>query len=319
MRGRAHDPEREDSVMLCILYVNAVGFLLALAALQAERVLPARFSRRWLWCMVIAVSVVLPGYYRNHHAAAVDGMLDAGAAASGTGWGQRIDSLDPMINRVWLAASGVLLLWAVASMCRVWFLVHSARATGIARGAPRVVDGVPVVVTNALGPATVGLLRSHVLLPRWVLALPGAQRRYVVRHEEEHRRAHDGQLLFVASLLLVLVPWNLALWWQLRRLALAVEMDCDNRVVRALGDAPAYGELLLKVAQAGSRCPDLQPALLGGAGSLEQRLIRMLAPAPLRLAQRCLLPVAVAALLLIVLSMPHPVLERTHAHATLQP
>ena len=37
------------------------------------------------------------------------------------------------------------------------------------------------------------------------------------------------------------MPWNLALWWQLRRLRLAVEMDCDNRVVAALGDPNPYG------------------------------------------------------------------------------
>jgi beta-lactamase regulating signal transducer with metallopeptidase domain len=147
-----------------------------------------------------------------------------------------------------------------------------------------------------------------VLLPRWVLALPNAQRRYVVCHEEQHRRAHDARLLFLASLTLLLLPWNLALWWQLRRLRLAVEMDCDRRVVATLGDPTAYGELLLKVAEAASRGPRLQPALLGGVGMLEHRLTVMLAPAPLRHLQRWLVPALVVALLFVVLAMPHPVL-----------
>jgi beta-lactamase regulating signal transducer with metallopeptidase domain len=151
-----------------------------------------------------------------------------------------------------------------------------------------------------------------------VLALPGTQRQYVIRHEEEHRRAHDARLLFVASLPLILMPWNLAMWWQLRRLCLAVEIDCDNRVVSGLGDAPAYGELLLKVAQAASSGPRLQPALLGGMGSLERRLTVLLAPTPLRHLQRFLLPAVALGLLFVVLAMPHPVLSTgPHAHVTM--
>jgi hypothetical protein len=93
-------------------------------------------------------------------------------------------------------------------------------------------------------------------------------------------------------------------------------MDCDNRVVSALGDANAYGELLLKIAQATSRGPRLQPALLG-VGSLERRLTALLAPTPLRYVQRFLLPALALGLLFVVLSMPHPVLGHgSHAHVT---
>ena len=121
-------------------------------------------------------------------------------------------------------------------------------------------------------------------------------------------------MLFFASILVIVVPWNLALWWQLRRLSLAVELDCDNRVVRALGDAHAYGDLLLRIAQAANRGPRLQPALLGGVGMLEQRLRRLLTPVPLRFAQRALLSLVVGALVVVVLSMPHPVSSKPHAH-----
>ena len=114
------------------------------------------------------------------------------------------------------------------------------------------------------------------------------------------------------------MPWNPALWWLVRRLCLAVELDCDNRVVKALGDAPAYGELLLKVAQAANRGPRLQPAFLGGMGSLERRLTALVAPAPLRHAQKFLLPAAAMALLLLVLWMPHPVLgSASNGHAAM--
>ena len=201
----------------------------------------------------------------------------------------------------------VLLVWGVVNALRVAFLVAMSRRRSETRKAP-VVDGVSIVVTDQLGPATVGLMRSRVLVPRWVLALPGLQRRYVLRHEEEHRRAHDVHLLLFASLPLLLMPWNLGMWRHLRRLSLAVELDCDNRVVEALGDAPAYGELLLTVATATSRAPRLQPAFLGGAGSLEHRLRALVSPTPLRRAQKFLLPVLTVALLLIVVWMPHPIL-----------
>jgi bla regulator protein BlaR1 len=297
--------------MLCILYVNAVGMLLGIAGLLIERALPSTAARRWVWCLVVPMSLFLPGYYRAHHAASV---VHASIPVLDDGFWARIDSLDPTIHRVWFLASALLVVWTLANVGWVSHVVTLSRAGRRGPGGAAVVDGVPVVVTDSLGPATVGLWRSSVLLPRWVLALPDTQRQYVVRHEQEHRRAYDGQLLFVASLLLIIAPWNLALWWQLRRLTLAIEMDCDNRVVRALGDAPAYGSLLFKIAQAANRGPRLQPALLG-VGMLEQRLSALMAPAQLRLVQKVMLSAIVAALLSLVLSMPHPVIAKSHVHA----
>jgi bla regulator protein BlaR1 len=317
--------------MLCILYVIAVGTLLGVAGLLAERALPASFPRRWVWCVVIPISIFLPGYYRAHHTVSVTDVLEqqtlqpplgealgtAALAPLDPAWWARMQSYDTIINPVWLTASTLLLIWALASAWRVSHVVRASRRQRGNPGRPAIVDGVPVLVTDSIGPATVGLLRSSVLVPRWVLALPGMQRQYVLRHEDEHRRAHDARLLFAASLMLILMPWNLALWWQLRRLRLAVEMDCDNRVVTGLGDATAYGELLLKVAQVSSRGPRLQPALLGGVGMLEHRLTALMAPTPLRHVQRFLLPAAALGLLFVVLSMPHPVLgRRSNAHVT---
>jgi beta-lactamase regulating signal transducer with metallopeptidase domain len=295
--------------MLCILYVIAIGTLLGLAGHLVEQSLPAGTPRRWIWCVVIAVTMLVPPIYRANHVATVGaarGMHAHDAAA--TGWQASVQSLDPVINDVWLAATAVLLVLGLADVLRVSLAVRRARRTRPGAGGSTTVDGVPVVVTDGIGPATVGLLRSRVLVPRWVLALPGAQRAYVIRHEEEHRRAHDARLLLVASLSLLLLPWNVPLWWQLRRLRLAVEMDCDDRVVAALGDAPAYGSLLLRVAEAASRGPRLQPALLGGAGSLERRLAALLAETPRGTVRRLAAATIAVALLAVVLALPHPVL-----------
>jgi beta-lactamase regulating signal transducer with metallopeptidase domain len=308
--------------LVCILYVIAVGTLLGMAGLLVERVLPpTTTSRRWIWCAVIAINVIVPGIYQAKHRSSVTDVLEhhvvhsrlghtvgtASLNALDQGLAARIESLNPTINRLWTIVSWMLVLWGLATAARVYFLVARSRRRGTSR-APSMVDGVPVLVTDSMGPATVGVLRSRVLVPQWVLALPRVQRRYVLRHEEEHRNSRDALLLFVASLTLILMPWNAALWWQLRRLRLAVEMDCDNRVVSALGDANAYGELLFKVAQAASRGPRLQPAFLG-AGMLERRLSALVAPTPLRHFQRFLLPAVALGLLFVVLSMPHPFLE----------
>jgi hypothetical protein len=312
--------------MLCLLYVTTVGMLLGLVGLTIERMLPTTSARRWLWSAIIPVSVALPGYYGQHHTWSVLQALDqrapqpsathASLGALDPAWWEHIRSFNPIINRYWALASGVLLIWGLANAIRISYLVALSRDGARDRLSPPIIDGVPVVVTNQLGPATVGLLRSLVIVPRWVLALPERQRQYVLRHEDEHRRAHDAALLFFSSLPILLMPWNPALWWQVRRLCLAVELDCDNRVVKALGDAPAYGELLLRVAQAANHGPRLQPAFLGGMGSLERRLTALVAPTPLRHTQKFLLPVVAMALLLLVLWMPHPVLgSASHSHS----
>jgi bla regulator protein blaR1 len=320
--------------MLCILYVTAVGVLLGIAALLAERALPAWCPRRIVWCVVMPVSIFLPGYYRFHHAVPVSSLLAtpsgpmpqeraisaSSISALNADWWAHAEAYDDTINRLWHVASIALILWGLAGAVRVALIVARSRRRRGSPGAPALLDGVPILVTDSVGPATVGLFRARVLVPRWVLRLSVMQRKYVLRHEDEHRRAHDADLLFFGSLMIVLAPWNLALWWQLRRLHLAIEMDCDDRVVAALGDPTAYGEMLLEVAQSRDRGPSLQPALLGGMGMLERRLTALLAPAPLRQAHRFLLPALAVGLVLVVLWTPHPIVAHlshsTAAHVT---
>src|SRR4051812_24459098 len=102
--------------MLCILYVNAVGTLLCVTGILLERAIPATFARRWLWCVMIPVSVALPGYYRWHHTVSV-GEVQTAVQPSLThalgmgpltvldpGWWSQIQSYDTAINRLWLSA-----------------------------------------------------------------------------------------------------------------------------------------------------------------------------------------------------------------------
>jgi hypothetical protein len=86
-------------------------------------------------------------------------------------------------------------------------------------------------------------------MPRWTLDLDLTLRTMLLRHEREHLEARDPLLLLLALLAAVLVPWNLPLWWARKRMLLAVEVDCDRRVLKAHPDVRRYGQLLLLAAQ----------------------------------------------------------------------
>ncbi|MEO7042711.1 MAG: hypothetical protein ABI035_10660, partial [Gemmatimonadaceae bacterium] len=48
---------------------------------------------------------------------------------------------------------------------------------------------------------------------------------------------------------IILAPWDIPLWWAWRRLRLAIEVDCDARVLRTHPDIRRYAELLLLTGQ----------------------------------------------------------------------
>ena len=299
--------------LLCISYFIAVSACLSAVGVLFEHALPAAAPRRWLWCVTIVASVFLPpvlAVWHTSHVIAIWGyelyrLSASSQSMSGDSLSHNLLDCNALygtwFNWMWLVSLGSLLAWGIANTRRVSRLARPGN-----RSRNTIVDGVPVILTDSIGPATVGAWRSRVVLPQWVLALPRADMQYVVRHEEEHRAAHDTWLLCAFAILVSLFPWNLPLWWQLNRLRLAVEMDCDNRVVSALGNAGAYGELLFKVAEASSRGPRLQPAFLGAAGSLETRLKALLAPARRRTMERVLAPAVAIGLLAVMLSLPHP-------------
>ncbi len=60
---------------------------------------------------------------------------------------------------------------------------------------------------------------------------PLETRAIALAHEREHIMARDRLLSLFALVLLIVMPWNPALHWQVRRLRLAIEVDCDARVV----------------------------------------------------------------------------------------
>ena len=173
---------------------------------------------------------------------------------------------------VWLLASGLLLVAALTTMGRAWLLRRGWDE--------REVAGVPVRVAPLAGPAVLGVIRPEVVIPRWLLDRPPLEQRVVVLHEQEHVRGGDPLVLAVGCLTAVLLPWNPLAWWMLLRLRLAVEMDCDHRVLRRGVPTAAYGSLLIHMA---GRSPGLTlgvPALSGSPSTLERRIRAMTERSP---------------------------------------
>lgn len=167
--------------------------------------------------------------------------------------------------------------WLIATTALFALLFGTLLRLRVARKrwtAHRIAD-VPVLVSRDTGPALVGLRRPSIVLPAWLLAEPEDRQRLVVQHEDEHRRAGDHMLLTVACVIVCLMPWNAALWWMLLRLRLAVELDCDARVLRGGVKPRSYGSLLLEIAGRTRSRPFGAPALADSATHLERRLIAM--------------------------------------------
>ena len=128
------------------------------------------------------------------------------------------------------------------------------------------------------GPAVLGLLRAEIVVPRSLLERSAEEQRLILVHEREHLRARDHLLLAGAWLVAIAFPWHPAVWALLARLRLAIELDCDARVLRA-GESPkSYGALLIDVAahHGGIRIGAL--ALADGPSHLERRILAMNAP-----------------------------------------
>ena len=279
--------------MICILYIIAFSAGLTVAALLLDAALPPAWPRRWLWLGMILLAVTIPPVYQARHFTVVHST-------------RTLDAMSSVVLTGWAYTTILLFLLAAAYIARAW------RISSRARRAAGTIDGVQFRITDAVGPATFGILKAHVLVPRWVLRLPERQRRFVLKHEDEHRRARDAQLMLLAALPLIVTPWNVVAWWQARRFALAIETDCDRRVVNALGDAHDYSATLVDIAAGHGRDPQIQPALLGGM--LEQRIRNLLRPAERSVMWRIVLGTAAVAIGALVLAAPHPV---SAAHAAL--
>ena len=289
-----------------MLWSIGAGMLLLVAGLAAERLFEGR--RRWVW-VVAGVGTVLLTAVRlfsgggTEIGSASGGLVipevagpvtnDAGAweameatpvtlaNASSPAFppvtipqDSVLHSLDGTLLLAWLALSAGLAAWALIGALRL----HRRRRSW----EPGMLLGQPVLWSRTTGPAIVGLRRPRVVLPSWVDEVEPPQQKLILAHEEEHRRADDSIVRFAMAALTIAFPWNPILWLHYRRLCLAIELDCDHRVVKRLPDRRwLYGDLLVQVGARDGLRPGFAPTAFADRKSfLERRIGRLLSEAP---------------------------------------
>ena len=291
-----------------MLWSIGAGLLFLVAGLALEKLFNG--GRRWVWVAAGVGTVLLP-VVRLFTGGGVEGAAPAGGVvaleplAVTVAGNSVLHSLDNALLLGWVAVSALLVVGALVGAARfAW------RRRGWEEGT---LLGRRVMWTRDSGPAVVGLVMSRIVLPAWVAGAGRARQELILEHEEEHLRAHDVHLRFFAALLLFAFPWNPALWIQYHRLGLAVELDCDRRVMsRWPNRRQLYGDLLLRVGTGGRAIPAMAVAALAERRSLlEQRIRRLLSKAPeVRMAQAAFL--VFGAILVVGVAVLVPGIARDH-------
>lgn len=282
-----------------MMYSLAVGTLTGLAALAGHHCCRSiNVPVRWIWFGGMAATVMLAaaGLVHAYGVDAAPAPLVAhvsGEAVASSG--EKVPplaaavagvrrTLDRTVGAVYAAAdrfggSGRVLgaLWLMASASLLLLLGGTMARVNRSRAGWRLhrISDVSVLVSPRTGPAVIGLARPSIVVPAWLLSEPAERQRLVVQHEDEHRSARDHVMLAAACAMVCVLPWNAALWWMLLRLRLAVELDCDARVLRSGAGARSYGSLLLEIAARTRAFPFGAPALADSRTHLERRLIAM--------------------------------------------
>jgi beta-lactamase regulating signal transducer with metallopeptidase domain len=273
-----------------MLYSIVVSLLMGVAALVLER--SAQIRRRptrWLWgaCIVASLAIVvipsrvpvqIPEVTHADRATPSEILTPPQTTAIelsrltlpiiGGGQIRISNGVSTLLDWTWRMASMALALVILASGAhlswrrRRWDRGHMA--------------GTAVYISEDSGPAVVGFLRPLIVVPRWLTRSTPDEQELVIAHERSHLGAYDTQLLTIAICLLVCMPWNPMLWWQLRRLRLAIEVDCDARVLGLGYPVARYSETLIAVGERQSASYAVTMARYGSKSFLEQRIHNML-------------------------------------------
>jgi len=273
-----------------MLYSIVVSLLMGLAALALEQSAQIRQRpSRWLWAMCMVASLAIPFVPSNVSVRLPETPLADRATSSEIPVPPQTTAIE--LSRITLPIIGTdqaplshgmsALLdwsWRMASMAVALVILGSGahlswRRRHWERG---LMAGTAVYISEDSGPAVVGFLRPDIVVPRWLTKSSPGDQELVIAHERSHLRAYDTQLLTIAVCLLACMPWNPMLWWQLRRLRLAIEIDCDARVLSLGYPVARYSETLIAAGERQSAGYVMTMAGYGSKSFLEQRIHNML-------------------------------------------
>lgn len=287
-----------------MVYAVAIGTAITLAALAAEQA--ARLARRpgrWVWALAmllaVAVPLIMPGAADRRAFPPSGSAAPASTPASAPPAAASIASTISLTGRAWLPAptmgadgTGMAinqlarLAWPLCSALVLAALFGASlalrrRQRQWQRGA---MAGTSVLISADAGPAVVGVLHPQIVVPHWLLTAPASSQALVMAHEQAHIDAGDQRLLAAMALVLAVMPWNIPLWFMLHRLRLAVEIDCDARVLAKGHRVADYGTVLISIgshAACATGLASLAPAMAESSGFLEKR-VRLMTRRPAR-------------------------------------
>ena len=281
-----------------------LGALLAIAAFGTEAALTAaRKPTRWAWIAALVMTVVLGALAPTRLATAIAAERMWQPTGTGTtiqsipapetamtviraAWHDASELFATAIQRGWDAwhntmpsaiGGWLLIAWALtsAALLTLYVGVHVRYQLRRAHWPLGSVHGTTVRIANDTGPAVIGVTSAEIVLPHWLLARGNREQELVLAHEMEHVRAHDPVMLAMAQVAVVLLPWHPVVWWMASRLRLAIELDCDRRVLQRGASARDYGTLLIDLTDHRAGFGVALPAFSCRPSHLERRLVAM--------------------------------------------
>ena len=284
--------------------IAVLGVLLAAAASGTESALrSAGRPTRWAWvgalALLLGLGITAP-MRAQREVATGNGLQPIISAATAPAQPASTDALDAL-RAAWNALTSrmdiplhdawtswqraapadiehwMLLAWATASLAvlTIFAGVHWRYRRQRRHWPVGTVLGTTVRIASDTGPAVIGVTQAEIVVPRWLLSRDAEEQRLVLAHETEHLRQRDPLLLALAQLVVVLVPWHPAVWWMASRLRLAVELDCDRRVLQRGASARQYGTLLIDLTDHRTGFGAALPAFSCSPSNLERRLVAM--------------------------------------------
>jgi beta-lactamase regulating signal transducer with metallopeptidase domain len=283
-----------------IAYALVVGLLLALFAAAAEGVArQLRVPSRWGWVASMLLAVVLIGVaaYGAIQSPGVDAAGIRVPVAASTGgnatplgvFAAARDAVARAGSTIGIVVTGIAravpapaariltLLWlfATAAALALIAFVHVRVRLARRHWPAAELHGHRVRVAPTVGPAVVGVIGAEIIIPRWLLERTEREQRLVLAHEQEHLRGRDHLTLGLGCLAVALLPWHPAVWWMLARLRLAIELDCDARVLGGGVPISTYGTTLIDLAGQCSGFRVGATALADEGSHLERRILAM--------------------------------------------
>ena len=289
-----------------MLWSAGIGLLLFVAGLATERLLTLGDRQtRWVWVAAGVATVALPGL-RLLGGTPGQEVAPPGVApilleplAVTVSRDSMLHSLDDVLMLGWVALTSLMVVTALLAIARLVREGKSWKAGSLGNRS--------VFWSRDTGPTVVGILRPRIVLPAWVQGAGAGEQQLILAHEEEHIRAGDARLRFLMTLPLLAFPWNPALWLQRHRLGLAIELDCDRRVMHRMpGQRRTYGDLLLRVGAGRNGLKHLAiVSLAEGRSQLERRIRGLVQGTPrARRIKGALLALGIAVLVTLAVLLP---------------